>query len=321
MSGRGGADGGARLHAVFRPDEPRRGPRTRARAPRKGARALPRAADGVHGRGRAHHAEGRAGRARAARRSWTCCPSGWCSRPTPRRPSAARCGRRSGCCASPWSSWTTPSFFPRERERIVTRIRSLLTGLWQTDLVRPRRPSVLEEVEVGLYFAATLWEVAPDIYAELDRALRKIYPRAAFRLPPFLGFGSWIGGDRDGNPYVSAQVTATDASAHARGRRGCAPGPVPAALRRAHHLRAAGRASPPSCARPWSSGRRSFPEILPLLEPLSPHETYRRFLKTVEWRLQRTRAMDSLERAARGGLRHGSRAGRGPGPDQRTACG
>ena len=65
---------------------------------------------------------------------------------------------------------------PREQERIVTRIRSLLTGLWQTDLIRPRRPSVLEEVEVGLYFAATLWEVAPDIYAELDRALRKIYP-------------------------------------------------------------------------------------------------------------------------------------------------
>ena len=98
---------------------------------------------------------------------------------------------------------------PRERERIVTRIRSLLTGLWQTDLIRPRRPSVLEEVEVGLYFAATLWEVAPDIYAELDRALRKIYPGSEFRLPPFLGFGSWIGCDRDGNPFVSARVTET----------------------------------------------------------------------------------------------------------------
>ena len=53
---------------------------------------------------------------------------------------------------------------------------SLLTGLWQTDLIRPRRPSVLEEVEVGLYFAATLWEVIPIIYSELKRALEKIYP-------------------------------------------------------------------------------------------------------------------------------------------------
>ena len=51
---------------------------------------------------------------------------------------------------------------PRERERLVTRIRSLLTGPLADRPLRPRRPSVLEEVEVGLYFAATLWEVAPD---------------------------------------------------------------------------------------------------------------------------------------------------------------
>jgi phosphoenolpyruvate carboxylase len=194
---------------------------------------------------------------------------------------------------------------PREQERIVTRIRSLLTGLWQTDLIRPRRPSVLEEVEVGLYFAATLWEVAPDIYADLDRALRKIYPGAAFRLPPFLGFGSWIGGDRDGNPFVSARVTeltllrmrASAVDAHlARCRvlfdeltTSEKQAEVSGELREAVDRRV-----------------REFPEIQPLLEPLSAHETYRRFLRTVEWRLQRTRAMDSLERLPVGAYRTGA---------------
>ncbi len=194
---------------------------------------------------------------------------------------------------------------PRERDRIVTRIRSLLTGLWQTDLIRPRRPSVLEEVEVGLYFAATLWEVAPDIYAELDRALRKIYPGSAFRLPPFLGFGSWIGGDRDGNPFVSARVTEMTLL---RMRASA----VDAHLARCRLLFDELTTSERQAAVSWELRQavenrvREFPETLPLLEPLSAHETYRRFLKTVEWRLQRTRAMDSLEHLPAGAYRAGA---------------
>ena len=194
---------------------------------------------------------------------------------------------------------------PRERERVITRIRSLVTGLWQTDLVRPRRPSVLEEVEVGMYFAATLWEVAPGLYADLHRALERIYPAHEFHLPPFLSFGSWIGGDRDGNPFVSAGVTertfvrmrAAAVEAHlAR----CAllfdeltsseqQVPVSAELRAAVEKRA-----------------HEYPETLALLEPLSPHELYRRFLKTVEWRLERTRVGETLQELPRGAYRSGS---------------
>jgi phosphoenolpyruvate carboxylase len=194
---------------------------------------------------------------------------------------------------------------PRERERIITRIRSLLTGLWQTDLIRPRRPSVLEEVEVGLYFAATLWEVAPDIYADLDRALAKIYPGTAFRLPPFLGFGSWIGGDRDGNPFVSSQVT----EATLMRMRAAA---VDAHLSRCRilfdELTTSDLQADVSDALHGELQRRTaeFPETRQLLEPFSPHETYRRFLKTVEWRLQRTRSMDSLGDLPVGAYRTGS---------------
>jgi phosphoenolpyruvate carboxylase len=194
---------------------------------------------------------------------------------------------------------------PRERERIVTRIRSLLTGLWQTDLIRPRRPSVLEEVEVGLYFAATLWEVAPDIYAELDRALRKTYPGSAFRLPPFLGFGSWIGGDRDGNPFVSARVTETTLL---RMRASA----VDAHLARCRvlfdELTTSERQAAVSVELRQAVDRRAreFPATQALLEPLSEHETYRRFLRTVEWRLRQTRSMESLERLPPGAYRTGT---------------
>jgi phosphoenolpyruvate carboxylase len=194
---------------------------------------------------------------------------------------------------------------PRERERIVTRIRSLLTGLWQTDLVRPRRPSVLEEVEVGLYFAATLWEVAPEIYAELDRALGKIYPGSSFRLPPFLGFGSWIGGDRDGNPFVSARVTELTL---VRMRRAAAEAHLTRCRLLFDELTPSEKQAPVSEELSQAVERRGreYPALEQLLEPLSPHETYRRFLRTVEWRLQRTAAMDSLGKLPEGAYGTGS---------------
>ena len=194
---------------------------------------------------------------------------------------------------------------PGEREHGIMQIRSLLTGLWQTDLIRPRRPSVLEEVEVGLYFAATLWEAAPAIHADLYRALQKVYPGAAFHIPPFLGFGSWIGGDRDGNPNVSAQVTertllrmrASAVDAHLLQCRlqleqltsSESQSAVSAELRAALENRL-----------------RAFPELAAILEPVSPHEVYRRFLKTVEWRLSRARVMESLERLPPGAYASGA---------------
>ncbi len=182
---------------------------------------------------------------------------------------------------------------PRERERIVTRIKSLLTGLWQTDLVRPRRPSVLEEVEVGLYFASTLWEVVPTIYAELDRALGRVYPGTDFRLPPFLGFGSWIGGDRDGNPFVSAEVTARTLS---RMRAAAVESHLARCRQLFEELTSSERqaAVSPELRQALARRERDLPGMEALLEPLSPHETYRRFLRTVEWRLERSRIPDSL---------------------------
>ena len=94
-----------------------------------------------------------------------------------------------------------------ERER-VERIQEIVTALWQSDETRERRPTVLDEVRQGLYFfETTLFDLLPRIYRELRRALEQAYPGESFSLPPFLRYGSWMGGDRDGNPFVTLQVT------------------------------------------------------------------------------------------------------------------
>ena len=71
------------------------------------------------------------------------------------------------------------------------------------------RPTVLDEVRnTGLYFfEATVFNLVPQIYRELERALATTYPNETFDIPIFLRYGSWIGGDRDGNPYVTLEIT------------------------------------------------------------------------------------------------------------------
>jgi phosphoenolpyruvate carboxylase len=85
-----------------------------------------------------------------------------------------------------------------------------ITALWQTDEVRLKKPSVRDEIHMGLdYFPMVLFETVPRLYAELEDSLRHVYavnPDEAM-LPELLHFGSWIGGDRDGNPFVTAEST------------------------------------------------------------------------------------------------------------------
>ena len=97
---------------------------------------------------------------------------------------------------------------PPEHAQDMHRLRELITALWQTDETRDRRPTVWDEVHNGLYFFdMTLFDVVPRIYGELEAALARHYPDASFKVGPVLRFGSWIGGDRDGNPNVEAETT------------------------------------------------------------------------------------------------------------------
>jgi len=82
-----------------------------------------------------------------------------------------------------------------------------ITALWQTDEVRLNKPTVRDEIHMGLdYFPMVLFETLPRLFLELEESLRDVYDTNA-DLPGLLSFGSWIGGDRDGNPFVTADST------------------------------------------------------------------------------------------------------------------
>ena len=94
-----------------------------------------------------------------------------------------------------------------------------ITSLWQTDEVRSRRPTVYDEIKMGLdYYDVSIFETLPGLYREISQALRAAYDLdiEPHELPLLLHFGSWIGGDRDGNPFVTPEVT-RDAIQLARG--------------------------------------------------------------------------------------------------------
>jgi phosphoenolpyruvate carboxylase len=107
-----------------------------------------------------------------------------------------------------------PDLLPAERREILGQMTAEVTSLWLTDRSRTDQISVTDEVRTGLYyFDTTLWDVVAQIYAGMDRSLKEHYPKLS---PParFLTFGSWIGGDRDGNPNVTAAVTAETLRLH-----------------------------------------------------------------------------------------------------------
>jgi phosphoenolpyruvate carboxylase len=96
---------------------------------------------------------------------------------------------------------------PRAMEREIT-------SLWLTDRSRSARPEVTDEVLTGLwYFDTTLWQTVPLLQDELERALAETYPTV--KAPKrWITFGSWMGGDRDGNPNVTPAVTAKTLMLH-----------------------------------------------------------------------------------------------------------
>jgi phosphoenolpyruvate carboxylase len=87
-------------------------------------------------------------------------------------------------------------------------IHAEITSLWQTDEVRQTKPTVDDEIRMGLrYFRLALFETLPRVYAEVAESLREVYGTLpeTDELPNLLSFGSWIGGDRDGNPLVKPE--------------------------------------------------------------------------------------------------------------------
>ena len=95
---------------------------------------------------------------------------------------------------------------PDERADDEQRLRRRVLGLWQTAMLRLSRLQVADEIENGLaYYRYTFLAEVPRVYLQLAQALGRDAPGQPL-LPAFLRMGSWIGGDRDGNPFVTAQT-------------------------------------------------------------------------------------------------------------------
>ena len=109
-----------------------------------------------------------------------------------------------------------PRLAPQERGRLLDRMRERIALLWLTDEVREQRPTVIDEVRGGLHaLEHVLFDVLPQLVRDLEDALRRYYPPGeAWPADGAFRFGSWIGGDRDGNPSVDHGVTAGTLALH-----------------------------------------------------------------------------------------------------------
>jgi phosphoenolpyruvate carboxylase len=97
-----------------------------------------------------------------------------------------------------------------DASQFESRIFAEVTALWQTDEVRLKKPLVTDEIRMGLdHYPMSLFSALPRVYDELADCFREVYEIALDErdLPVLLSFGSWIGGDRDGNPFVTPSST------------------------------------------------------------------------------------------------------------------
>jgi len=176
---------------------------------------------------------------------------------------------------------------PAEARR---RLREEIDLLWRTSLLRVKPMEPADEVRtVMTAFDETLFRVVPMIYRSLDHVLTGpdsgVVPAAA---PAFLRYGSWVGGDRDGNPFVTAQVTRETAiiqAEHALRALETATERIGRALT----LDAA--ATPPSAelSRAIAEAEAAHPELLAEIVARSPREPYRTFLLFITERCRATR--------------------------------
>jgi phosphoenolpyruvate carboxylase len=98
----------------------------------------------------------------------------------------------------------------RRRRDIDAELRARITQLWQTRLLRFTKLRVSDEIKNAIsYYDRTFFHEVPRLYLELEQDLDELFPRAdaaPWRLPTFFRMGHWIGGDRDGNPFVTAET-------------------------------------------------------------------------------------------------------------------
>ena len=184
--------------------------------------------------------------------------------------------------------------YPEKKTQLESKVRSEIAKLWQTDFIRPWRPSVMQEVERGLSVKPVLWDAVPRIVSELRSAIEKYYGVDVESGVRCIRFGSWIGGDRDGHPGVTADVTQETVFW----------------LRKEaieFHLRTAKRLFDSFSLSSRQAGEMGelsdliqgamerWPEVKERISSIPPNERLRRWVSYIRWRLVKTeQAVDQM---------------------------
>lgn len=176
---------------------------------------------------------------------------------------------------------------PEDRDRTERSMRGEIAKLWETDLIRPWRPSVMQEVARGLSIKPVLWEEVPRVADELGQAIAENYDGSVSLHRPVVTFGSWIGGDRDGHPGVTADVTQEtlawlrrEAIAFHRGACDRLFDSLSISSRQAEISAELSDAIKAAIDR--------FPTLEARLASIPPNELFRRWLSVIGWRLEKT---------------------------------
>jgi phosphoenolpyruvate carboxylase len=162
---------------------------------------------------------------------------------------------------------------PREYKDAVASLHAEIASMWLTDPARTAKPAVTDEVRTALYFVDEIfWEALPRMYADLDAALAQHYPGQTSP-SNWLTLASWVGGDRDGNPNVTHDITAETLRLH----RGLAVQKHRTALQDlARRLSLSERRNPPpETMLAWLESRRPLPSHVAYLEQRYATEPYR----------------------------------------------
>lgn len=195
--------------------------------------------------------------------------------------------------------------YPEKQTQLESKVRSEIAKLWQTDFIRPWRPSVMQEVGRGLSVKPVLWDAVPRIVSELRSAIDQYYGLDVGSDLSCVRFGSWIGGDRDGHPGVTADVTRETVFW----------------LRKeaiAFHLRTAKRLFDSFSLSSRQAGEMGklaelleavvskWPEVESRLSSIPPNERLRRWVSYIRWRLEKTaiavdRMMDAFSKSTANG--------------------
>ena len=164
----------------------------------------------------------------------------------------------------------------RERESLDKAIHAEITALWLSDRDRASKLAVTDEVRTGLYYIdSVFWQTIPWLYADLEQALARHYPGLSSG-HAWLRLASWMGGDRDGNPYVTSEVTAETLRLH----RGLAVENHRRTLQSvARHLSMSARRLPlPEELVKWLEMRHPLPAHVEYIEQRYSAEPYRLIL-------------------------------------------